>query len=251
MKTSCLIAARNVELWIAQTLRSAIGFDEILLADDGSEDSTLAIAQAMQPTIPNLWIFKSNKQRGIIKTKRQLVQRATGDAILFLDSDDYLLEGPERLVEAIAGGAAAVCGPVLHSKTRRPTGPVGPNGPDVWYLLLRCHWPTSSGMFRADRLKEISASAEFQEGPFELQALLEMAIAGDVVKVLPPPAIAFYRNDWSDRQAHHTSRPVWVEIIKRAYEMMPSDRRKDPAYEMAYVNAMTMYGGFTDGAAAG
>lgn len=256
MRVSCLIAAWNAESTIVQCLRSAAGagFDEILMVDDGSDDATTAIAQAMASTIPGLRLFKSPKNRGIIHTKQLLLKRSTGDAVLFLDSDDYLVGDISRLKQAIADGAAVACGSVVNG-AGVPTGPVGPaapkgSGPDVWYLLLSCHWPTSSALWHAATLKKISASHQFEPGPFELQALEELAIAGESIRVIPPPAIAFYRSDWRAEQASKsaTSRATWVKIIKRAWENMPSDRRQNPHYERAYVTSMTELEGFTHAA---
>ena len=85
---SVVIPAYNAELYLADTLRSALAQTlpplEILVMDDGSSDRTAAIAESFGPPVCVIRLRNSKAA-----TARNLgVEQARGEWIAFLDADD-------------------------------------------------------------------------------------------------------------------------------------------------------------------
>jgi glycosyltransferase involved in cell wall biosynthesis len=90
---SILIPAYNAELWIADTLRSALAQTwpnkEIIVVDDGSKDNTRAIAQTFAAT--NVKVATQPNQ-GAAAARNKAFSLCHGDYIQWLDADDLLSE---------------------------------------------------------------------------------------------------------------------------------------------------------------
>ncbi len=88
MKVSALIPAYNCEATIRTTLDSVLAQtrqpDEILVMNDGSTDNTASILESYKPRIT---IFRQ-PNKGLAVARNELVARAQGDLLAFLDSDD-------------------------------------------------------------------------------------------------------------------------------------------------------------------
>jgi glycosyltransferase involved in cell wall biosynthesis len=88
MKVSVVIPAYNASTTIDAAVESVLAQtaapDEILVMDDGSTDGTFRRLEAFQPKIR---IFRQSN-RGVAYARNVLCQRAQGDVIAFLDSDD-------------------------------------------------------------------------------------------------------------------------------------------------------------------
>lgn len=68
--------------------RSLTANYEVIAVDDGSTDGSYELLQTMD--IPHLKVFKNPSNRGVNYTRNRGVEQASGDYILFLDSDDKL-----------------------------------------------------------------------------------------------------------------------------------------------------------------
>lgn len=95
---SILIPAFNAEPWIGATIESAINQTwskkEIIIVNDGSEDSTLAIARKFESK--NVKIISQNNQ-GACNARNKALEYAQGDFIQWLDADDLL--APNKISE--------------------------------------------------------------------------------------------------------------------------------------------------------
>jgi glycosyltransferase involved in cell wall biosynthesis len=97
---SILIPAYNAELWIAETLESALAQNwqarEIIVVDDGSTDRTLAIARTFASrgvkvvTQPN---------QGAAAARNTALSVSQGDYIQWLDADDIL--APDKIAKQL------------------------------------------------------------------------------------------------------------------------------------------------------
>jgi len=92
MRISVVIPAYNIEAYVEGAIRSVIAQDppahEIVVVDDGSTDRTAAVASGSEGII-----LVRQPNRGLAAARNAGADRATGDAIFFLDADDELLPG--------------------------------------------------------------------------------------------------------------------------------------------------------------
>lgn len=98
---SILIPAFNAQQWIADTLRSALAQTwpkrEIIVVDDGSTDSTLAIAKQFESQ--GVKVF-TQKNMGAAASRNRAFALCQGDYIQWLDADDLL--APDKISRQIA-----------------------------------------------------------------------------------------------------------------------------------------------------
>jgi len=91
IKFSIIIPSYNVEKFIKQTIQSVLNQSytnyEIIIVDDGSSDKTIDIIKGFKSDKINL--IQSNHQ-GVSVARNIGLKNATGDYIVFLDSDDYI-----------------------------------------------------------------------------------------------------------------------------------------------------------------
>jgi glycosyltransferase involved in cell wall biosynthesis len=100
-KISVITLTYNHEKYIAQCLQSVISQEleldfemEILIGDDASTDSTVNIASefSKKSAIP-IKIFNQKNNVGVSDNFSNLMTKVTGEFIVFLDGDDYMLPG--------------------------------------------------------------------------------------------------------------------------------------------------------------
>lgn len=107
---SVIVPAYNAEKYLAECLTSILGQSyrdiEVLLINDGSTDSTLAIATDFAGRDARLKIFTTENQ-GVSCARNYGISQACGDRITFVDSDDRLLPGALMSLAAIADETSA------------------------------------------------------------------------------------------------------------------------------------------------
>ena len=87
MKLSIIIPTYNCQKYIDKCLSSVVDSgNEIIVINDGSTDETIDILKKYK----NIKIF-NNENSGVSFSRNYGVKKATGEYIMFLDSDDYLL----------------------------------------------------------------------------------------------------------------------------------------------------------------
>lgn len=97
IKLSVVVPAYNVEQYIEKCLLSVISNDlphaflEIIVVDDESPDKSVEVVQPLAHQYPFLRII-SQKNAGLGGARNTGIKNATGAYILFLDSDDWVLE---------------------------------------------------------------------------------------------------------------------------------------------------------------
>lgn len=92
-KVSIIIPVYNVEAYLAECLNSAVSQDhediEIIAVNDGSTDASLSLLEKFQTRHGNLTVKSINNQ-GLSVARNVGLEIATGEYILFLDSDDFI-----------------------------------------------------------------------------------------------------------------------------------------------------------------
>jgi glycosyltransferase involved in cell wall biosynthesis len=103
---SILIPAFNSEIWLRETIESALAQTwakkEIIIVDDGSVDNTLLIANKYQSKFVKVF---SQENMGACMARNKALEFAQGDYIQWLDSDDLLAPDKiEKQLREIDGG---------------------------------------------------------------------------------------------------------------------------------------------------
>ena len=117
---SIIIPVYNVEDYLRQCLDSIIGQTyshfEIILVNDGSTDSSLAICLEYQSTSQNIKLI-TKENEGLSAARNDGLRNAEGDYIIFTDSDDFWMgeQVLEELNDLIQEGYPDI---VLHEETR-------------------------------------------------------------------------------------------------------------------------------------
>lgn len=112
-KVSIVVPIYNVEKYLDECVRSLINQTykniEIILVDDGSKDSSGAIADNLAKEDSRIRVI--HKDNGGVSSARNLgIKNATGDYICFVDSDDYLApEFVEYMIRMIQKNDADFC----------------------------------------------------------------------------------------------------------------------------------------------
>ena len=100
MKLSIVIPVYNVEKYIQRCLESIISQDvdsfevECLLVDDFTPDNSMTIARNIltkHTSSFSVKLLKHEHNKGLSEARNTGIRNATGDFIMFIDSDDYLM----------------------------------------------------------------------------------------------------------------------------------------------------------------
>uniref|UniRef100_UPI003A96E063 glycosyltransferase family 2 protein n=1 Tax=Rosistilla oblonga TaxID=2527990 RepID=UPI003A96E063 len=94
--SSFIIPTFNSQVTIERCLRSAVNSElniEIIIADDGSSDSTVQLASQFNDT--RITVIHASTNQGPSQRRNEAIERAKGDWIVILDSDDTV--EPNRL----------------------------------------------------------------------------------------------------------------------------------------------------------
>lgn len=108
-RISAIITTYNVEAFIATAMQSVIdtGFDdlELIVVDDGSTDATRQVADVIGAAAPAGRVryipvyFSRNTPGGVASAANAGLDRASGDVVIFIDGDDWVL--PHALHRAV------------------------------------------------------------------------------------------------------------------------------------------------------
>ena len=93
-KISVIVPCYNVERFIKKCLESLVNQTyknlEIICIDDCSTDNTLKILKEYEKKYSNIVIYRNEKNSGLSFTRNAGLEKASGDYIGFIDSDDYV-----------------------------------------------------------------------------------------------------------------------------------------------------------------
>lgn len=206
-RLSVVIPNYNYERFVGAAIESALALDwpdvEVIVADDGSTDSSLDVIRRYEPRITVL--------AGVNSTQRVAVNRAlevvTGDVVIILDSDDVLPpELPQHLARAWTAETSKV--QFLMQPIDADGNAAGPKSPRYggsptqlreWMVRTSAYpTPPGSGNAYARWFVDLLAPIDQQTGDFSDSALLAAApLLGDVI-VVPEVSVGYRRHDGND-----------------------------------------------------
>ena len=93
MKVSIIIPVYNVEKYLPRCMESVMNQTyeniEVILVDDGAKDNSGKLCDDYGKSDSRIKVIHKENE-GLSSARNEGIERATGEAILFLDSDDYL-----------------------------------------------------------------------------------------------------------------------------------------------------------------
>lgn len=104
-KVSVIVPAFNAEKYLDRSIKSIINQTyenlEIIIIDDASKDNTKKIIQKYASLDSRIRPIYSEMNRGVSKSRNMGLQSFTGDYVLFMDADDYIVKNAiERMINA-------------------------------------------------------------------------------------------------------------------------------------------------------
>lgn len=128
---SVLIPAHDVAGFVGDALDSVLAQSfadwEAVVVDDGSRDATAEVAAARRD--PRIRVLRQ-PQSGVSAARNRAMAEARGEAILFLDADDWLApDALLRLAAALEASSAAVGAAGPHAVVAEAASPAAPGSP--------------------------------------------------------------------------------------------------------------------------
>lgn len=111
-------AEKSIERCVESICKSGGDTVEVVLVNDGSKDNSYAKCLSLAEKYPQVKVFQNEKNSGVSRTRNHAIERATGEYLLFLDSDDYVAEDYVPTFTALVkdGKTFAVCGYYNHDE---------------------------------------------------------------------------------------------------------------------------------------
>lgn len=201
-------AAKTVERCVDSLVRSGGDDLQIILVEDSSKDNSWAVCQHLAEKYETVTALHNEHNSGVSQARNRGLDAATGQFLLFCDSDDYWEESYVATFRAAveSGHDFAICGYVNHDEVasgrtdivgfeKAETIPLRPNLKDIQdKTLLQQLW---NKVFRADIVKE--KGVRFDESISigeDLRFILDYIRLGDVQEVtLIDKALYHYMRD--------------------------------------------------------
>lgn len=152
IRVSVIMPVYNAEKYIRQCLDSFLAYDEIksevICVDDGSTDGTIDILREYEKNDPRVSVI-TQKNAGAGAARNNGMQYASGEYLLFLDSDDFF--EPEMIRQAYLKAFAEECDIVIFGSDQliESTREFKPNNTTIKRNLL-----PDSEPFRAEDIRD-------------------------------------------------------------------------------------------------
>ena len=113
-------AAHTIERCVGSIAASGGSDVEILLIEDCSKDHSLEVCRRLAETYDTVQVLHNDRNRGVSHTRNRGLDAASGQYLLFVDSDDWVDPDyvPAFRQAVTAGKRLAVCGYVNHDEVQ-------------------------------------------------------------------------------------------------------------------------------------
>ena len=110
-------AAHTIERCVSSIAASGGEDVQIILVEDCARDNSWEVCRQLAQRYSTVTCLRNEKNRGVSHTRNRGLDAATGDYLLFVDSDDWVDAGyVPAFRQAVERGGFAVCGYVNHDE---------------------------------------------------------------------------------------------------------------------------------------
>lgn len=201
---SVVIPIYNASPYLASCLCSVANQSyrdlEVILVDDGSTDDSAKVAQSFVETDARFHLYQQRNQ-GAAVARNMGMQVATGEYLLFVDADDYIVPTyVQTLLDAIPEADMVQCGYQRFANDGRI---LHTDAPVSAYKLIS----PDMRLYRLDWLREHHLS--FPEGYIYEDVLFSLRVWGAQPRIHVLPFVGYqYRMNEHSVTSHHTGRNI-------------------------------------------
>lgn len=178
LKVSIIIPIYNAEKYIARCLESVLNQTykniEIVCVDDCGTDKSLEIVEQYQKKFGNkVIIIKTLVNQGSGAARDLGIEKATGEYLTFLDSDDYIKKDCiQKYMEVIEQeNAEVVIGGFIRKKNGKENTIIPKNEQDMWLFSSSCHKLYKTSFLRSEGIN-FRGTRRYEDEPFSYRILL-------------------------------------------------------------------------------
>lgn len=251
---SVVIPSYNAARTIARAIQSVLEQDyqslEIIVADDGSTDSTRQVIGQFHD--PRITLVGSSLNRGAAAARNTAIRRATGAYIAFLDADDKWLPGKistqVRIMERHPKARIATCDCLFFSIDGRPKGTFFQTrtpcaGENAWRILLAYSFiATSTVLARRTDVVELGGFAEMFPIAEDQDLWIRLATLGEVIFTHETLAYVYSQpaslsNRFQKHEAPSILSMVGKHLHQQAYRLQNDEIRAIWGQRLFYIAA--------------
>lgn len=233
MKVSVVIPVYNVEPYIARCIESVINQSytdiEVVVVDDATPDRSMDVVQKYQRLDARIRTMHHTVNRGLMVTRRDGFEMATGNYIVVLDSDDCLApQAIEKLVtKAEQGQPDIVAGQLLKVNADGSTQliasePLDSSDKETIYKALleeRLKHSLAGKMYKADLLKDKSLRT-FEQVTVSEDGCLFYQLAALCNRIVTLDEVVYYYMENKSSSTHVTYTEKQMESMVIANRVM-------------------------------
>ena len=196
---ACYNAASYVEEAVSSVLRQTYSHTEVIVVDDGSQDTSPDVVKRLTASHPNRVRLTHLKHSGPYPARNLGLRHACGDYVAFLDADDWWREDClEKLLATLQDNGAdlSYCGwqnVGEHTLNPEPYIPPAYETEDPVAAFLKvCPWPIHAALIRRPVLDAVGGFSErlFSSMDYDLWLRI-LANTSNISRV--PEVLAYYR----------------------------------------------------------
>ena len=209
---------------IDSILSQSIAVHEIVIVDDASNDDTQSFCQKLtqEKRSTSVVFIRNDKNCGAQVCRNIGWQLSTGDAILFMDSDDVLTKnGVQPLLQEleINPNLDYVFGKVVRTDSQlQPLAnlePVGSSFSTEPREIAGYHWHTMGAIYRKEYLRQVGLWNEDLTGSQDWEFQARVKLAGGQGKFIEH-TVGFWRDHSNDRVGTKKFRHDYVTSVIKA-----------------------------------
>lgn len=256
MRVSIVIPLYNAEPFIGRCLDSILNQSykdiEIILVDDVSSDASLSIAEDYQKKHSSIKIIKHPTNKGSMISRKDGYMAATGECLMFVDSDDALpLDAVEKLVskqvetnaDIVLGNAVKI---YVNGRRERIVDNVRANAKKLDFLkaLLdekarRCLWGRlyRTSLFHDYQLKNLDNMTIYEDACL----LYQVAVKAEIIEPVDAYVYDYYENKTSVTQRVYGEKQIESIIIANKIIFEVCKPYTQISYELHHRVAKTVF----------